>query len=1035
MTVLSGITGIGKQAFSGSETLTAVILPDTVTDIGESAFSMTGISMLYIPASVRSVGRNAFAGTPLKEVVFEGAAPRFGEDCFLGVTAMVCYNAAQAGWTEEVLQQYGGTLTWLAEGGDNSGSCGENVFWKYNEGELTFYGEGDMYDYTVGTAPWYAFADRISSVVFRGNILYIGANAFAGCDALLTVTYFGDDWSAVTVAAGNNQLTAAQLKRVSASATVTVLDPAGTDIGGQTVLTDREQAQTAALRAELLPECDTPVLWSSDDPDTASVDSTGLVTFRKPGTAVITAAAGDVSEHVTFVIYEGSGLMKLDREYILLAQEDSVTVHMTWNGPEAELLVAEAEGDCLALTGSSWDHMTVKGVAPGAGYVTFKATVGGETYSVSCRIDVVDSAAVSEKVDSVQLATPSATVEVYKQTDLPVLTVVPVLAQNLKLQGPDEDQGVAIASARFKDDALNAFFTLRVLDDRTLEIVPTAIAVTAAQTGSKDLRSGYSSPLLITIGTAEFTTAPLKLSVKKNAPTVRAQAVAFNSCLKDLEYGLSFTGGQITGLTPVSIPDWAVLDGFTLRLSENAPEKYPAKGTMKMQATVEGWCVPVIVSVPYTVKATVPKLTFSEKKVTLLQNTTDAAHIAITVSPEPYTDAGLFPVTLTKIEVKSGSKYEQIPNGKELFCTVQDNIFSVKSPCPVADGKARTYRITFSCADWEYTYTVKTRASSSRPQFTVRSSGAIHTLVENSPLTLTLTPKNFRAGSGERFYIDSVTKYNGSVAEDASGLFNVTEAGNVFTFTEKTPGTLEKGCTYTVVFGMDMNGDGKAECLTSAGLKITFAKTAPKITASLKASGSFDLTRPASAITLKSALSNWYGEKTQRLVFTKKLGRTVTEFAPGDELPFDVTENSDGTYTLTVNARYEAGAVYSVRFEATVAGTVYPSKTVKLTAKQGKVAVKSSLSEAVMLRNDRFSRVSFRLSIDDPEVAPLTHAELDAASAKKFSLHEVQPGLYELEYLHNELPKSFKASTVKVNVFVQGCEKAAATVKIKVTYK
>ena len=69
-----------------------------------------------LPKSIVSVGNGAFSQcSNLKEISFNSAAPTFEESSFADVTATVYYPANDPSWTEEVRQNYGGTLTWMAK--------------------------------------------------------------------------------------------------------------------------------------------------------------------------------------------------------------------------------------------------------------------------------------------------------------------------------------------------------------------------------------------------------------------------------------------------------------------------------------------------------------------------------------------------------------------------------------------------------------------------------------------------------------------------------------------------------------------------------------------------------------------------------------------------------------------------------------------------------------------------------------------------------------------------------------------------------
>ncbi len=79
------------------------------------------------------------------------------------------------------------------------GNCGEELYWSlyhYDEENqeeqytLNITGSGDMYNYEPGTAPWFAYADRIQFAYFGGmGIKSVGDNAFYGCEKLLYVQF------------------------------------------------------------------------------------------------------------------------------------------------------------------------------------------------------------------------------------------------------------------------------------------------------------------------------------------------------------------------------------------------------------------------------------------------------------------------------------------------------------------------------------------------------------------------------------------------------------------------------------------------------------------------------------------------------------------------------------------------------------------------------------------------------------------------------------------------------------------------------
>lgn len=63
-----------------------------------------------------------------------------------------------------------------------SGVCGSNAAWSFDDGRLTVFGSGRMYDYNAPSeAPWSAWGDKIDTVAVNNGITDIGKNAFSSC--------------------------------------------------------------------------------------------------------------------------------------------------------------------------------------------------------------------------------------------------------------------------------------------------------------------------------------------------------------------------------------------------------------------------------------------------------------------------------------------------------------------------------------------------------------------------------------------------------------------------------------------------------------------------------------------------------------------------------------------------------------------------------------------------------------------------------------------------------------------------------------
>ena len=93
-----------------------VTIPDSVTSIDACAFrGNTNLHSINIPDNILTVGDSAFGECAnLNTIVFSGDVPEFGSIPFHNVTATIYYPANNTTWTSDVMQDYGGTITWVS---------------------------------------------------------------------------------------------------------------------------------------------------------------------------------------------------------------------------------------------------------------------------------------------------------------------------------------------------------------------------------------------------------------------------------------------------------------------------------------------------------------------------------------------------------------------------------------------------------------------------------------------------------------------------------------------------------------------------------------------------------------------------------------------------------------------------------------------------------------------------------------------------------------------------------------------------------
>ena len=94
----------------------------TISGSGELSYPgwinySSNVKKVIIDEDVTGIRHAVFQGCKnLQEVVFDSGAPSFTPTAFMNVTATVWYPATGRGWTESVLESYGGNLTWMPYG-------------------------------------------------------------------------------------------------------------------------------------------------------------------------------------------------------------------------------------------------------------------------------------------------------------------------------------------------------------------------------------------------------------------------------------------------------------------------------------------------------------------------------------------------------------------------------------------------------------------------------------------------------------------------------------------------------------------------------------------------------------------------------------------------------------------------------------------------------------------------------------------------------------------------------------------------------
>lgn len=106
---------INKDAFRRCESLETITIPDSVLHVYKEAFSYCyKLSQVTFGTGLRTLTAKIFYCTNVEQLTFSGPAPSFHDESLMGVYGVARYPYADESWTANVLQNYGGEITWEA---------------------------------------------------------------------------------------------------------------------------------------------------------------------------------------------------------------------------------------------------------------------------------------------------------------------------------------------------------------------------------------------------------------------------------------------------------------------------------------------------------------------------------------------------------------------------------------------------------------------------------------------------------------------------------------------------------------------------------------------------------------------------------------------------------------------------------------------------------------------------------------------------------------------------------------------------------
>ena len=855
----------------------------------------------------------------------------------------------------------------------------------------------------------------------------------------------------------------------------------------------------------LLPGCTeedyTACMWSCMEVEGNVGTYRTIATTREPQLTVTPTASGQYMLYIssttkrferiyfTVDVVPGGMITTMDQDYYALAPGDEITVYgpscppywcaeSTWL-IEDESPADEAAGAVIAPNpdGSS---CAITALAEGTAFVTWKLSgtdANGEEViyaKLRCRVDVA-AAPIKDVVKDITLPNTAVTTELYS-TDYSRVEILLDLENNLDTQSMfiDRDEegngldnaGTAVEEAWFTDDATRERFALRVVDDRTLEIVPNidfnapkAEYEAAVNAVAKSYKSGI-AVLVKGADEAVESSQQLTLTVKKTLPKLTAKAVKLNSFILEDRQFLSVSG---TGLvTDVRLdpdkqnPDWVNVitmiteDGYQYNVLEYAGAKNAScSGKLNLLATVYQCQVecPLVVSVKAARSA--PKLKVSG---TVTINPAYALDGTAWIAINPYSFS-YDPMKVTKItEGKTTwSAADGTLDEAPLTCRLEENYqeatfyTEIRDPAGFDSTKDRTFKVTVDLGSDSNgkggavaTVTVKTLKAGTKPTLKLKAAGTIDTMIPGSTVMVTWTGTSLQYLHPEF----SIHQYKGKVDKGAveDGLISIYNppVSSFAEFSKIEPGTIATGYTYYVHADLvNQRGDTVLENAAKVKLNVKWTTSHAKISTSLKASGSIDLIRPDSKVTLTPGeLKNCFTTSVgpQSLKFsTDKAGLQVLAYdqqSGVNETPFNVRmygiwnaarQRYMPTFELTLKDECRGVVKTTDKFfvfiDMTADGQHVTTKPVQIKLTKGSAKITPTVKTVQLLKNDRFSYADIGLIAPDG-CTPISDVTLDAKSDARFDLVVNGGGNVEL---HRDPTNALTTkATVKLNVYLKG---------------
>ena len=322
--IKEGTVSINSQAFKGCTGLTSVTIPNSVAKIGYRAFEgCTGLALISIGNSVTEICPFAFSGcTGLTSVSIPNSVTSIGDAAFKGCTGLTSVTIPNSVTSI-------GNAAFLSCTGLTSVTIGTSVT---EIGEYAFSGCTGLSSVTIPNSVikigFFVFESctGLTSITIGCSVTEMGTGAFSYCTDLKKVyslnpvppvikpylSSINGDLSFYDADLFVPQGCLSAYKSAKVWSKFSNIKEFQVTVKAESISLNKQSAnlmigETLSLTAKVLPEnaSTKTVVWSSNNPDVASVNDEGLVTALTTGTAIISATTTDgtvLSDSATIVV-------------------------------------------------------------------------------------------------------------------------------------------------------------------------------------------------------------------------------------------------------------------------------------------------------------------------------------------------------------------------------------------------------------------------------------------------------------------------------------------------------------------------------------------------------------------------------------------------------------------------------------------------------------------------------------------------------------------------------------------------------------